>query len=276
MEDITITQDQLFDAIKRTMSFSKEYAIEKLDTDGNFIVFINGDFTNFFILRKSIVDYIATKSSVYANLQDSYNKFVESAKERAKELINREDEIKSLKEELKVLREEKKCKAYVVAKANYDELYKNHEDLISDHNKVIDEYKGLQTNYTDLKHEYEEILKEHDSYKNDIELLRTANKNLRADNENYYGIKSQYDQLIVSYNQLESNYKYVLSRNEELNSIVKHNNTEITVLRDTVEQLCAKIKTQDAIIEINKEKIEKQDKEIQSYKNINKQSKSDL
>lgn len=93
MEDITITQDQLFDAIKRTMSFSKEYAIEKLDTDGNFIVFINGDFTNFFILRKSIVDYIATKSSVYANLQDSYNKFVESAKERAKELINREDEI---------------------------------------------------------------------------------------------------------------------------------------------------------------------------------------
>lgn len=39
MEDITITQDQLFDAIKRTMSFSKEYAIEKLDTDGNFYCF---------------------------------------------------------------------------------------------------------------------------------------------------------------------------------------------------------------------------------------------
>ena len=34
--------------------------------------------------------------------------------------------------------------------------------------------------------------------------------------------------------------------------------------------------SQDAIIEINKEKIEKQDKEIQSYKNINKQSESDL
>lgn len=44
----------------------------------------------------------------------------------------------------------------------------------------------------------------------------------------------------------------------------------------TIEELRAKIKTQDAIIEINKEKIEKQDKEIQSYKNINKQSKSDL
>lgn len=131
MEDITITQDQLFDATKRTMSLNKEYVIKKLDNDGNFIVFINEDFTNFFILRKSLVDYISTKSSVYANLQDSYNKFVESAKERAKELINREDEIKSLKEELKslkeelkVLREEKKCKSYVVAKANYDELYK--------------------------------------------------------------------------------------------------------------------------------------------------------
>lgn len=97
MENITINQKQLFDVIKRTMSFSKEYAIEKLDADGNFIVFINGDFTDFFILRKSLVDYIATKSSVYANLQDSYNKFVESAKERAKELIKREDEIKSLK-----------------------------------------------------------------------------------------------------------------------------------------------------------------------------------
>lgn len=196
MENITINQKQLFDVIKRTISLSKEYAIEKLDADGNFIVFVNGDFTNFFILRKSIVDYIATKSSVYANLQDSYNKFVESAKERAKELINREDEIKSLKKELKVLREEKKCKSYVVAKANYDELYKTHEEL--------------------------------------------------------------------------------LSRNEELNSIVKHNNTEITVLRDTVEQLRAKIKTQDAIIEINKEKIEKKDKELQSYKNSNKQYEFDL
>lgn len=72
IENITINQKQLFDVIKRTISFSKEYAIEKLDADGNFIVFINGDFTDFFILRKSIVDYIATKSSVYANLQDSY------------------------------------------------------------------------------------------------------------------------------------------------------------------------------------------------------------
>lgn len=58
MENITINQKQLFDVIKRTISLSKEYAIEKLDTDGNYIVFINGDFTNFFILRKSIVDYI--------------------------------------------------------------------------------------------------------------------------------------------------------------------------------------------------------------------------
>lgn len=82
--------------------------------------------------------------------------------------------------------------------------------------------------------------------------------------------------LLVSYNQLESNYKYVLSQNEELNSVVKHNKTEIAILKDTIEELRAKIKTQDAIIEINKEKIEKQDKEIQSYKNINKQSKSDL
>ena len=46
MENITINQKQLFDVIKRTMSFSKEYAIEKLDADGNFIVFINGDFTD--------------------------------------------------------------------------------------------------------------------------------------------------------------------------------------------------------------------------------------
>lgn len=271
MENITINQKQLFDVIKRTMSFSKEYAIEKLDADGNFIVFINEDFTNFFILRKSLVDYIATKSSVYANLQDSYNKFVESAKERAKELINREDEIKSLKEELKVLREEKKCKSYVVAKANYDELYKTHEELLSDHNKLIDEYKGLQINYTDLKNTYDELQHISDSYKNDIEILRTANKNLRAANDNYDLIKSQNDQFVISYNQLESTYKHVLSRNEKLNSIVKHNNTEITVLRDTVEQLRAKIKTQDAIIEINKEKIEKKDKELQSYKNSNKQ-----
>lgn len=71
MENITINQKQLFDVIKRTMSLSKEYTIEKLDADGNFIVFINEDFTNFFILRKSLVDYIATKSSVYANLQDA-------------------------------------------------------------------------------------------------------------------------------------------------------------------------------------------------------------
>lgn len=67
-----------------------------------------------------------------------------------------------------------------------------------------------------------------------------------------------------------------LVKNEELNSVVKHNKTEIAILKDTIEELRAKIKTQDAIIEINKEKIEKQDKEIQSYKNINKQSKSDL
>lgn len=276
MENITINQKQLFNVIKRTMSFSKEYAIEKLDADGNFIVFINGDFTDFFILSKSLVDYISTKSSAYSKLQETYIKFTESANARAKEPFKREDEIKSLKEELKSLRDENKCKSYAVTKAIYDELYKNHEDLISDHNKVIDEYKGLQTNYIDLKHEYKEILKEHDSYKNDIELLRTANKNLRADNENYYGIKSQYDQLIVSYNQLESNYKCVLSQNEKLNSIAKHDKNEIAILKDTIEELRAKIKTQDAIIEINKEKIEKQDKEIQSYKNINKQSKSDL
>lgn len=276
MENITINQKQLFDVIKRTMSLSKKYVIEKLDDDGNFIVFINGDFTNFFILRKSLVDYISTKSSAYIKLQETCIKFTKSANARAKELFKREDEIKSLKEELKSLRDENKCKSYVVTKAIYDELYKNHEDLISDNNKVIDEYKGLQKNYIDLKHEYEEILKEHNSYKNDIKILRTANKNLRADNENYYGIKSQYDQLIVSYNQLESNYKYVLSQNEEFNSVVKHNKTEIAILKDTIEELRAKIKTQDAIIEINKEKIEKQDKEIQSYKNINKQSEFDL
>lgn len=176
MENITINQKQLFDVIKRTMSFSKEYAIEKLDTDGNYIVFINGDFTDFFILSKSLVDYISTKSSAYSKLQETYIKFTESANARAKELFKREDEIKSLKEELKSLRDENKCKSYAVTKAIYDELYKNHEDLISDHNKVIDEYKGLQTNYIDLKHEYEEILKEHNSYKNDIEILRTANK----------------------------------------------------------------------------------------------------
>lgn len=107
MENITINQKQLFDVIKRTMSLSKEYAIEKLDADGNFIVFVNGDFTDFFILRKSIVDYITTKSTVYADLQDAYNKLAESAKAHVKELFNREDEIKSLKEELKVLRDDK-------------------------------------------------------------------------------------------------------------------------------------------------------------------------
>lgn len=160
MENITINQKQLFNVIKRTMSFSKEYAIEKLDADGNFIVFINGDFTDFFILSKSLVDYISTKSSAYSKLQETYIEFTESANARAKELFKREDEIKSL--------------------------------------------------------------------------------------------------------------------NEELNSVVKHNKTEIAILKDTIEELRAKIKTQDAIIEINKEKIEKQDKEIQSYKNINKQSKSDL
>ena len=69
MENITINQKQLFNVIKRTMSFSKEYAIEKLDADGNFIVFINGDFTDFFILSKSLVDYISTKSSVYIKLK---------------------------------------------------------------------------------------------------------------------------------------------------------------------------------------------------------------
>lgn len=269
MENITINQKQLFDVIKRTMSLSKEYAIEKLDADGNFIVFINGDFTDFFILRKSLVDYISTKSSAYIKLQETCIKFTKSANARAKELFKREDEIKSLKEELKSLRDDKKCKSYKVAKTNYDELYKTHADLQAAYNKLIDNHKNLSNNYNDLQHIS-------DSYKNDIEILRTANKNLRADNENYYGIKSQNDQLVVSYNQLESNYKYVLSQNEELNSVVKHNKTEIAILKDTIEELRAKIKTQDAIIEINKEKIEKQDKEIQSYKNINKQSKSDL
>lgn len=67
-----------------------------------------------------------------------------------------------------------------------------------------------------------------------------------------------------------------LVKTKNFNSVVKHNKTEIAILKDTIEELRAKIKTQDAIIEINKEKIEKQDKEIQSYKNINKQSKSDL
>lgn len=163
MENITINQKQLFDVIKRTMSLSKEYVIEKLDDDGNYIVFINGDFTDFFILSKSLVDYISTKSIAYSKLQETCIKFTKSANTCAKELFKREDEIKSLKEELKSLRDENKCKSYAVTKAIYDELYKNHEDLISDHNKVIDEYKGLQTNYIDLKHEYEEILKEHNS-----------------------------------------------------------------------------------------------------------------
>ena len=131
MENITINQKQLFDVIKRTMSLSKEYAIEKLDADGNYIVFINGDFTDFFILSKSLVDYISTKSSAYSKLQETYIKFTESANARAKELFKREDEIKSLKEELKSLRDENKCKSYAVTKAIYDELYKNHEDLIS-------------------------------------------------------------------------------------------------------------------------------------------------
>lgn len=186
MEDITINQKQLFDVIKRTMSFSKEYAIEKLDADGNFIVFINGDFTDFFILSKSLVDYISTKSSAYSKLQETYIKFTESANARAKELFKREDEIKSLKEELKSLRDENKCKSYAVTKAIYDELYKNHEDLISDHNKVIDEYKGLQTNYIDLKHEYEEILKEHDSYKNDeLNKIYEADRNLNVQLKTY-------------------------------------------------------------------------------------------
>lgn len=36
MENITINQKQLFDVIKRTMSLSQEYAIEKLDADGNY------------------------------------------------------------------------------------------------------------------------------------------------------------------------------------------------------------------------------------------------
>lgn len=264
MENITINQKQLFDVIKRTMSLSKEYVIEKLDNDGNFIVFINGDFTNFFILRKSIVDYVATKSSAYADLQDAYNKSLVSTKARTKELINHEDEIKSLKEELKSLRDDKKCKSYEVAKTNYDELYKTHADLQAAYNKLIDNHKNLSNNYNDLQHIS-------DSYKNELEDLRIANKNLRAANENYDAIKSQNDQLVISYNQLESNYKYVLRRNEELNSVVKNNNTEIITLRDTIEQLRAKIKTQDAIIEMDKEKIEKRDKEIQSYKNINKQ-----
>ena len=39
MENITINQKQLFDVIKRTMSFSKEYAIEKLDADGKLYCF---------------------------------------------------------------------------------------------------------------------------------------------------------------------------------------------------------------------------------------------
>ena len=57
------------------MSLSKEYAIEKLDADGNFIVFINGDFTDFFILSKSLVDYISTKSSAYSRLKNKIKKF---------------------------------------------------------------------------------------------------------------------------------------------------------------------------------------------------------
>lgn len=140
MENITINQKQLFDVIKRTMSLSQEYAIEKLDADGNYIVFINGDFTNFFILRKSLVDYVATKSIAYADLQDSYNKFVESAKERAKELINREDEIKSLKEELKVLREEKKCKSYFDQVNN---LCEERERIINECNQRIIDYEEI-------------------------------------------------------------------------------------------------------------------------------------
>lgn len=104
MENITINQKQLFNVIKRTMSFSKEYAIEKLDADGNFIVFINGDFTDFFILSKSLVDYISTKSSAYSKLQETYIKFTESANARAKELFKREDEIKSLKRRTQVIK----------------------------------------------------------------------------------------------------------------------------------------------------------------------------
>lgn len=33
MENITINQKQLFDVIKRTISLSEEYAIEKLDAE---------------------------------------------------------------------------------------------------------------------------------------------------------------------------------------------------------------------------------------------------
>ena len=94
MENITINQKQLFDVIKRTMSLSKEYAIEKLDADGNFIVFINGDFTDFFILSKSLVDYISTKSSAYSKLQETQDAIIEINKEK----IEKQDkEIQSYK-----------------------------------------------------------------------------------------------------------------------------------------------------------------------------------
>ena len=65
---------------------ARNMLLKKLDADGNFIVFINGDFTDFFILSKSLVDYISTKSIAYSKLQETYIKFTESANARAKEL----------------------------------------------------------------------------------------------------------------------------------------------------------------------------------------------
>lgn len=109
MENITINQKQLFDVIKRTMSFSKEYAIEKLDADGNYIVFINGDFTDFFILSKSLVDYISTKSIAYSKLQETYIKFTESANARAK--IKTQDAIIEINKE-KIEKQDKEIQSY--------------------------------------------------------------------------------------------------------------------------------------------------------------------
>lgn len=140
MENITINQKQLFNVIKRTMSFSKEYAIEKLDADGNFIVFINGDFTDFFILSKSLVDYISTKSSAYIKLQETHIKFTKSANARAKELFKREAD-RNLNVQLETYKVEIRN-----LKDNFDQvndLCEERERIINECNQKIIDYEAI-------------------------------------------------------------------------------------------------------------------------------------
>lgn len=124
MENITINQKQLFDVIKRTMSFSKEYAIEKLDADGNYIVSVDKEIVCAAANTLGILDDLKEQIRYY---NDELNKIYEADRNLNVQLKTYKAEIRNLKDNLDQV----------------NDLCEERERIINECNQKIIDYEAI-------------------------------------------------------------------------------------------------------------------------------------